>query len=461
MPKKEQKKKDLGTNRVMLDKADKRLRAIAYTLTALFLTVMLFPLAYVVSLSLQGENAIYNYPPHIIPPAVKSISISISYDGQKNLSEEALKSIMLKDTILAMHGPIYELNKHTVGEIKVYGTIDGKVVYYSRAHGNLLKLQTQYGVYQRVGIVPNVLLQEKRYPAAMEEIGYQFDLNGVGKALRADTKEDDRSLCGNIAGFLGNTFATTGKVSQVAAQDSYLLMLENYKYYFQVPQLLYKDYPAVKQFSFFAFMGNTVLAVVWIMFCQTILTAVTAYPLSKLLKPRTANLLILFFLATLMIPFVVTMAPQILLIQDLGMYNTRAGMLLPFMVPAPMWIYLYKGFFDRIPSSYFEAARIDGANEFYTFFKICIPMSKPIVFITALNSFIWGWSEFMWFYLVGNQPNLWTINVAVYIFSNMENQVRQNFLMGMSLISIIPVLILAAAFSKKIKENIVGVGLKG
>lgn len=208
-------------------------------------------------------------------------------------------------------------------------------------------------------------------------------------------------------------------------------------------------------------MGNTLLTLIWTILCQVFVPAITAYPLSKLLSKRTANYVLLFFLVTMMIPFVVIMVPQLLLIKSFGMFNTYAGMLLPALVPAPFNIYLYKGIFDRIPSSYFEAARIDGANEAYTFSRICMPMSKSIVILITLQSFIWGWGDFFWYYLAANKPNLWTLNVAIYTFSQMSGQIKQNFLMGISLATILPVLVLTAVFSKQIKQSIIGAGIKG
>lgn len=443
-----------------MDKSEKRAKVISYIVTFFFLIILVFPLFYIISLSVQGENAIYSYPPQIVPPAAQSVSIVLDYSKEKNLPEEKLKDTILRDSTLAMYSTIYELNKDNIQEIKVYGVQDGKTIYYSRAHGLALKFQMQYGIYYQCRILPDVLLYGDRYLKSSENIGYSFNPNGLGETYDK-SRLGKNKFNGEIEKYLNKDFKTTGNFVGTSQRVNNLLMLENFKYYYQVPQVIYKDFENIRKYSFFAFMGNTLLTLIWTILCQVFIPAITAYPLSKLLSKRTANYILLFFLATMMIPFVVIMVPQLLLMKSFHMFNNYVGMLFPALAPAPFNIYLYKGFFDRIPSSYFDAARIDGANEVFTFSKICMPMSKPIIILITLQSFIWGWSDFFWYYLVANKPNLWTLNVAIYTFSQMPDQIKQNFLMGISLATILPVLILTAVFSKQIKQSVMGAGIKG
>jgi multiple sugar transport system permease protein len=442
-----------------LDRADKRLRAVSYIITTIFIIAMLFPLFYMVSISLQPENAIYKFPPQIIPSSPESISVELDYSEYADLPEEELIDMWKQDVTMAMYSSSYELGveDYNVGEVKVYGTMNGKTILYSRAHNLTLRMEMQYGSYFKCRIAGNILLTQDRYKNTMDVIGYEYNPEGLNASGMTGLADDEIST--KVAGYLNGDYKSKGVVKATSTRHNNWLFFENYKYYFSLPQLVYKDYPSVAQFGFFAFVGNTLITVGFVMFCQTMIPAITAYPLSKLLKKRAANNVLLFFLATMMIPYVVVMIPQQLLIKDMGLFNTLLGMMLPSLVPAPFAIYLYKGFFDKIPGSYFEAARIDGANEFFTFFRICMPMSGPIFFLQLLQSFIWGWGDFMWYYLVGNRPNLWTINVAIYTFSNMA-EMKQNFLMGVAMVTVLPVVILAAIFSKQIKQSVMGAGLK-
>lgn len=443
----------------MFKKSEKGLKIAAYCITALFLFLIVIPLIYIASLSLESENAMYSYPPRFFPEPGRSISIVLDYSKYKDRTEDDLKDMILKDSTLAMYSTSYEFNKVTIGEVKVYGTIDDRIIYYSRAHGLFLKLHQLVGVYNGCLISSRILLDQGRYKASADDIGYTFALGGVGKPIDR-SKLGQNDMDGAIGDYLSTDFKTSGEFKGTTVSSSYLLLLENYKYYFKMPQYVYAKYPNVKSFSFFAFMFNTTLTFVWTMLCQVSLCALTAYPLSKLLSKKVADRILLFFLATMMIPWITIMVPQLILVQDLNMYNNYGGMLFVWLLPSPFYIFLYKGFFDRIPSSFFDAARIDGSNEFNTFTRICLPMSKPIVALIALNSFISGWTDFFWYFLVANKPNLWTLNVAIYIMSGIS-QIKMNFVMGLAVVTILPVLVVTAVFSKQIKSSIMGAGLKG
>jgi len=441
---------------------EKRLKIIAYVFSIIFIIIIALPLFYMASLSLQDDVTIYSFPPHVLPVAPQSISIVIDYSNYKNKTEAQVKDVILRDSTVAMYSTIYELNKTVVGEIKVYGTMDGKTIYYSRSHGMLLKVERQYGVYKLAAATPAVLLANNRYLQSVKEIGYTFNLNGI------NNKNYDNSLLGknDISSVIGNNFNGQYKISGdykgSEVKSNLLLAIENYKYYFLMPTYQYANIPAIKQFSFFAFMFNTIITVIWATVCQVGLTSLSAYPLSRLLSKKAADRVMMFFLATLMIPWVCIMIPQLLLVKSLGFYNSYAGMLFPWLLPGPFYILLFKGFFDRIPSAYFDAAKIDGAGELYSFFKICMPMSKPIISLIALQAFLSGWGDFMWYYLVANRPNLWTMNVAMYTLGASPGAVvRQNFLMGLSFITILPILIIVAIFSKQLKASVISSGVKG
>lgn len=124
------------------------------------------------------------------------------------------------------------------------------------------------------------------------------------------------------------------------------------------------------------------------------------------------------------------------------------------------YVYLFKGFFDRIPHSYFEAARLDGASNLYLYASICMPLSKPIIALIALQVFLGNWNDFFWAWLVTEKQDLWTLNVALYNISN-NVSTKQNALMGIAFVTILPVILLSLIFSKQLKESIMASGVKG
>ncbi len=439
--------------------SEKRLKIIAYFLSTIFLLIIIFPLFYIVSLSLQDDSEIYSYPPRLIPREGTSISIVMDYSKLENQSEDELKDTLLKDSTLAMYSTIYELNRETISEVKFYGTMDGKTVFYSRAHGLMLRLQLQFGTYTKARVSSKVLLANGKYLESAEALGYSFDINGLDRVYDAMELGKNR-YSGQMGEYLKTTYNTEGDFKGTIAAYNSILLLENYKYYYLTPVYMYKNIPSIQKYSFFAFMFNTVITLVFAIVCEVVICSITAYPLSKLLSKKTSDKVLLYFLVTLMIPFVCIMIPQLILVKSWGMYNNYGGMLITWLYPYPFYIYLFKGFFDRIPNAYFDAARMDGSGELNTFLKICIPMSKPIITLIALQTFVGAWGDFFWYFLVANKPELWTLNVAIYTISK-TSQVRQNMMMGLSVVTILPVLIITAVFSKQIKTSIMSSGIKG
>ncbi|HEY5587101.1 MAG TPA: carbohydrate ABC transporter permease [Ruminiclostridium sp.] len=443
--------------------SEKSLKTIAYIFSSIFIILIFIPLIYMGILSLQDDITIYSVPPKLLPVAPTSINIVIDYTKYKAESEAQLKDLILRDSTVAMYSTIYELNKTVIGEIKVYGIMDGKTIYYSRSHGLLLKLERQAGVYKLIAATPKVLLADNRYLKSAKDIGYSFNINGIrNKSYNSSTlgKDNISSVIGNN---LNGTYKISGDYKGSIINTNILLAIENYKYYFLAPTFIYSGIPFIKQYSFLAFFFNTILTVVWATVCQVVLCSISAYPLARLLKKRTSDLVMIFFLATMMIPWICIMIPQLILMRNLGFENSYAGMLFPWLLPAPFYILLFKGFFERIPSSFFEAAKIDGAGEWYIFTKICMAMSKPIITLITLQAFISGWGDFMWYYLIANRPELWTLNVAMYTIggsSGGTGLVKQNFIMGLAFIMVLPVLVLVAIFSKQIKVSVISSGIK-
>lgn len=442
--------------------SEKLLKIVAYVFTFIFVIVIALPLVYISSLSLQDDTTIYRYPPKLLPEPGNSISIVIDYSKFKNKSANELEDLLLRDSTVAMYSTIYELNTTVVGEVKIYGTMNGKTIYYQRAHGMMLRLQMQYGVYKMSSVTPKVLLSNNRYQTSAKEIGYKFNINGLAKQYTTGAEFGQDEISKQITYDLNGAYKINGEYKGTNVKSSYLLVMENYKYYYLMPTYAYKTYDVIRKYSFLAFIFNTCLTFVWAVVCQVVLCSLTAYPLARLLSKKVSNYVMIFFLITMMIPFVSIMVPQMLLVKDMGMMNNYGGMLVTWLLPAPFYIFLFKGFFERLPSAFFEAAEIDGSTALNTFLKICIPMSKPIITMIALQSFISGWGDFFWYYLIANKPNLWTLNVAIYTMGAAKGAVmRQNFLMGLSLITILPVLGVTAIFSKQIKASVIGSGIKG
>lgn len=153
---------------------------------------------------------------------------------------------------------------------------------------------------------------------------------------------------------------------------------------------------------------NTLFIAVVSCLLSTFLVILTAYTMSrfqfKARKPimRTTLLLGMF-------PSFMGMIAVYLLMTQFNLINNHWGLILIYSAGAPMGYLTQKGFFDTIPKSIDEAARIDGANNFLVFLKINLPLSMPIVVYTALTSFTWPWSDFLLPKLLLKEKNLYTV----------------------------------------------------
>lgn len=438
---------------------DKSLKIVAYLITTVFMVMILFSLLFLLSNSVKDNKKIYDFPPRFLPEQAKSLSIVLDYSDKDFSDSGQLKDTLIKDSVLALYSTTSELDRDSVSEIKFYGEKDGKVIYYVRAHKMALQMQLDYGLYANSVPTSKVLLKDDRYKAAAEDLKYIFNESGIKKNYSKDLFGKS-GLDSRIGIYLKDKFNVTGKLKGITVKKKPLLLLENYKYYLQVPSLLYEANRSIHTFGFLIFIFNTILVTASGILIQIFVCSIAAYPLARLFKKRTANALLMVFLGCMMIPFISVMVPQFMMFKDMGLYNNYGALIIPWLIPHGLNVLLFKSFFERLPQSLFDAVRIDGATEWYSYIRICMPLSKSIISIIALSTFLSGWSDFFWPWMVAQKQNLWTLSVALYNLSRMD-QVKLNFLMGTSIITILPVILLTIVFSDQIKQSLASSGIKG
>lgn len=195
---------------------------------------------------------------------------------------------------------------------------------------------------------------------------------------------------------------------------------------------------------------NTVVFVLLSILSSLTVSPMAAYALSRYRLKHT-NTILLFLLATMAFPAAVGMIPSFLLLKDLGLLNTFAALVLPGLAHG-YGIFLLKGFFDSLPAEIFEAAIIDGASEFTIFFRMALPLTKPILAIGVLGAFGSAYGAFMFAFLTCQDPKMWTIMVFLYEF----RQMYPNYLVMASLVvSAIPTLIVFLCCQNIILRGIV------
>ena len=444
-------------NKIRYGKAERCLKIVAVTVSLLFAVLMLYPMIFAVSSSMKDNSKIYEVPPRLLPAKANSVSLVLDYSGQEFESEESMKDIMMQDNVLAMFGTNFKFADRSIMEIHVYGIRDGKTLFHSRAHQMKLQMECDYGIYKRTAIKREVLLHGDRYARACESIGYEFAPDGIDVSVEEGLGTQFEK---DISSMIEEKYTTTGKLISVGDKTKNILNLESFKYYLDMPAYIYPQSERVVKYGFLTFVMNSVIVIGFAMIAQVILCSVCAFVISRQLSPRAGKFVLMFFLGGMMVPFASIMLPQLIMYRDMGAYNNYAALLLPFLYPYGFYVYLYKGFFDQIPGSYFEAASLDGAGSWYLYTRICMPLSKPIISLIALQTFIGNWNDFFWAWLVTEDQNLWTLNVALYNISNNAGT-KQNALMGLAVVTITPVILLSVLFSKQLKQSIVASGVKG
>lgn len=451
------KRKKNRKNRIRCGKSERFLKIVAVTVSLLFAALMLYPLVFAVSSAMKDNSQIYKVPPKLLPGKANSVSFVLDYTGQEFQNAEEMKDQMLKDNVLVMFGTNFKFADQSIMEIHVYGTREGKTLFHSRAHQMKLQMECDYGIYKRTAIKKEILLHDDRYVRACESIGYEFDEKGIDKVPEEGLADEFQD---QIAPVIQEKYTTAGTLVSIGNRTKNLLSLESFKYYLDMPAYIYPQSERVVKYGFLTFVMNSVIVIGFAMIAQVILCSVCAFVISRQLSQRAGKFVLMFFLGGMMIPFASIMLPQLIMYREMGAYNNYAALLLPFLYPYGFYVYLYKGFFDQIPGSYFEAAALDGAGSWYLYSRICMPLSKPIISLIALQTFIGNWNDFFWAWLVTEDQNLWTLNVALYNISNNAGT-KQNALMGLAVVTITPVILLSILFSRQLKQSIAASGVKG
>ncbi|MGN6238892.1 MAG: carbohydrate ABC transporter permease, partial [Cellulosimicrobium cellulans] len=205
------------------------------------------------------------------------------------------------------------------------------------------------------------------------------------------------------------------------------------------------------------FLNSTVVAV-----CVTVgnllFCSMVGYALAKMSFPGKRVLFALVML-TLMVPGVVTLVPMFVLVSNMGLVNTYPALILPFLA-GPLGVFLMRQFMLGIPDALIEAARIDGAGEFRVFFRIVLPQCGPPLATLSILTFLGSWNNFLWPLVVAQTENMYTLPVALSLYSVGSNGTYYGLLMAGSVLVVTPILILFLFLQRYFVQGIAMTGIK-
>jgi len=216
---------------------------------------------------------------------------------------------------------------------------------------------------------------------------------------------------------------------------------------FAAYERLFTDVPMLR------WAGNSALITVIVTLGRVFFDSLAGYALSRLDFPGR-GVIFAGFLAVLAVPNVVLLIPRFLILKELGLYNSYAGMVIPLLIDAA-GIFIMKQFFESIPVSVEEAARIDGAGIFRTFWTIVLPMARPALVTLFILSFQGSWNEFAHFVISRQDPDLNTLTtgVASLVSGQLGEGNQYPLRLAAAVLMSIPVAVLFFMFQRRIMNT--------
>jgi len=212
------------------------------------------------------------------------------------------------------------------------------------------------------------------------------------------------------------------------------------------------------QANFFRFFLNSFIIAISVTVSSTFINSLAGFAFAKYRFPGRDHIFAILVIA-LMVPPQVTMIPNFLILKKLGMINSYLGLIVP-ATASVFAIFLIRQFVYAIPNSLIESARIDGCSEFGIYWRIILPLCKPVLATLAILTFMSSWNSFLWPLVIMIREDMYTLPVAL---ANLNGQYTTEYglLMAGAVVVVIPVIIVFLAAQKYIIEGISTTGIKG
>lgn len=207
------------------------------------------------------------------------------------------------------------------------------------------------------------------------------------------------------------------------------------------------------------YAGNSVFLVVVGTVGCLFLGALTAYGISRF-EFKGKGFFTAYFLIGMMVPIQVSVLPLFLILRTIGLLNHLLGLALVYVSGISMGCFIFQKFFQTIPMAMEESARMDGAGDFKIFFRIIIPLCKPVIMTVALITAIGQWNDFYMPMVLLGKRNTYTLTLIIYQYIGQFTK-HMGESMAAVIITLIPIIVLYFLFSSQIVEGISGGAVKG
>ena len=222
----------------------------------------------------------------------------------------------------------------------------------------------------------------------------------------------------------------------------------------------WSNYPkSVSYVPFFTYLKNTLIISLSSMVGVVISSSLAAYSMARIRWPGR-QILFLMTIATLMLPFQVTLIPVFLVFKQLGWVGDFRPLILPQFFGYAYYIFLLRQFFMTIPFELSEAARIDGANEWRTFWSVILPLAKPALAVVAVFQFIRSWTDYLNPLIYLNDQNLYTLQLGLYQYSGQYGR-EWGLLMAAAVLITLPPILIFFFTQRTFVQGVTLTGIKG
>ncbi|MBB3390993.1 alpha-1,4-digalacturonate transport system permease protein [Rhizobium sp. BK275] len=238
----------------------------------------------------------------------------------------------------------------------------------------------------------------------------------------------------------------------------FLSSLKSQQEIFQWPPTIFPAHVTLQNFietvsraKFLIFFRNSAIVSVLSALLSVTISVMAGYALAKF-RFKGDTLFFLLIMSSLMVPLQIVMIPVFLVLRDLHLLDTLAGIII---APAatPTGVFLMRQYITNIPDSLLEAARIDGTPEWRILLRIIVPLSIPAIGTLLAFNLVWRWNDYLWPFLIITDQDKWTVQVAL---ANTVGRFGINWprLLSMSVLSVLPVLVMFAALQRMLMSGL-------
>ena len=204
---------------------------------------------------------------------------------------------------------------------------------------------------------------------------------------------------------------------------------------------------------------NSVVFSASIVILQGLITMMGGFAFARLRFPGR-DLIFLLYLGTMMVPTQVTMISTFIIVVNLGWVNSYPGLIVPVLAQGAFGTFMFRQFFLKVPNELYEAARLDGANPWQLFWRLTVPLSRPVMTAYGVITFLTAWNMYLWPLIIVRSPELKVVPMAIAELSGGFSQDRGVEMAAVTL-SVLPVFVLWIIGQRWFVEGISMTGMKG